>query len=127
MVKAYQSFWKNYVNFKDRTSRAGYWYVVLVNAIIGIIIYALSFIAVMMESSGLAMVASVLSIVYALATIIPTIALSVRRLHDIGKSGIWYLIIFVPCVGSIVFLVFMCMPSVQGENQYGPQGIDLMD
>ncbi|MFR4439107.1 MAG: DUF805 domain-containing protein [Hungatella sp.] len=43
-----------------------------------------------------------------------------------GKSGFWYFIMFVPCIGSIVFLIFMCMPSVPGANEYGAQGIDLM-
>lgn len=127
MIKAYRSFWKNYVNFQGRTSRGGYWYTVLCNVIVSLIIYALAFVAGIMRSGGLAMVASILSIGYMVAVAIPTIAISVRRLHDIGKSGFWYFIMFVPCIGSIVFLIFMCMPSVPGANEYGAQGVDLME
>ena len=55
-----------------------------------------------------------------LALLVPNVTVAVRRLHDIGKSGWWYLIQMVPMIGGIVFLVFMLMPSQPGSNQYGP-------
>jgi len=56
---------------------------------------------------------------YVLGTLIPIVALSVRRLHDIGKSGWWYFIQFVPLIGSIWFLILMVTDSQPGSNQYG--------
>lgn len=58
--------------------------------------------------------------VCALGLLAPGITVSIRRLHDIGKSGWWFLISLVPLVGGIVLLVFMCLDSQPGENIYGP-------
>ncbi|CAH0435727.1 Putative membrane protein [Clostridium neonatale] len=60
-----------------------------------------------------------INLLYSLAFLLPTIAVVVRRLHDIGKSGWWYLISFIPLVGVIWFLVLMCMDGTHGENKYG--------
>lgn len=126
MIKAYVSFWKNYVNFSGRTSRAGYWFAMLCNAIIAIILYGIMIAGAASESGGMIVAGYALLALYGLATLIPNIAIAVRRLHDIGKGGVWYLIQFVPCVGGIVFLVFMCLPAVAGANQYGEYGVDLV-
>jgi uncharacterized membrane protein YhaH (DUF805 family) len=56
----------------------------------------------------------------ALATLLPTLAVVIRRLHDTNKSGWWWLITFVPFVGGLVLLMFECLPGDQGPNQYGP-------
>ena len=61
-----------------------------------------------------------LDLIYTLAVLIPTIAVTVRRLHDTDRSGWWFLIIFLPLIGAIAFLVFMCLDGTQGDNQYGP-------
>lgn len=61
-----------------------------------------------------------LSVIYCLAVLVPSLAVIVRRLHDIGKSGGWFFISFVPFVGGIILLVFECMDSQPGENAYGP-------
>ncbi len=57
--------------------------------------------------------------IFALALIIPSLAVTVRRLHDTNRSGWWYLITFVP-LGGIVLLVFMCLDSEPGSNKWGP-------
>ena len=62
----------------------------------------------------------VLPLFYALAVLIPHLAVSVRRLHDIGKSGLWLFILLVPIAGAIVILVFDCLDSQPGSNEYGP-------
>ena len=62
----------------------------------------------------------IVGIIYCLAVLIPSIAVSVRRLHDTGRNGKWLLLAFVPLIGMIVLLVFMVQDSQQGENQYGP-------
>lgn len=61
-----------------------------------------------------------LYILYALGLFIPAIAVMVRRLHDVGKSGWWWLINLIPLVGAIWFLVLMCTDSNSGDNKYGP-------
>jgi len=58
--------------------------------------------------------------IYALAALVPSLAVDVRRLHDIGKSGWWLLIAFVPIVGGIILLVWCATDSQPGDNQYGP-------
>ncbi len=83
----------------------------LFNAIIA---FALGFIEGLLGGPG------ILGMIYALAVLIPGIAVSVRRLHDIGKSGWWILISLVPIVGVIILLVFTVLDSTPGENQYGP-------
>ncbi|MNZ89121.1 Inner membrane protein YhaI [compost metagenome] len=64
--------------------------------------------------------ATILAGLYSLAILLPSLALVVRRLHDTGRSGWWVLIGFIPLIGFIVLLVFMCTDSDPDTNQYGP-------
>ena len=107
---------KKYAVFSGRARRKEYWIFVLINGIIG---FVLGFI------EGLVGIApgidySVLAGLYSLAVLIPSLAVSVRRLHDTGRSGWWLLIGFVPLIGAIVLLVYMLSDSQAGTNQYGP-------
>ena len=103
-LDAVKLFFKNYTNFRTRSRRSEYWWVWLfctaVSALLG---------ALLPEIASL----------WTLAVLIPNIALAVRRLHDIGKSGWWYLINLIPVVGQIIFLVLACKDSVE-DNQWGP-------
>ena len=99
-MQAYLSMWKNYVNFKGRTTVKGYWLAVLFNFLVSLILSILV---------SFADVLSILALLYSLAGIIPGLALSIRRLHDINKSGWWVLINLVPLVGAIVLIVFFCL------------------
>jgi len=69
---------------------------------------------------GLLDLPPVLSGLYTLAILLPSLAVCVRRLHDIGRSGWWLFITLVPLVGGIILLVFNCTDSDEGENKYGP-------
>lgn len=60
-----------------------------------------------------------LSGLYALAMIVPSIAVTVRRLHDTDRSGWWYLLVFVPLIGGLVILVFMFLDGTPGSNRFG--------
>lgn len=62
----------------------------------------------------------ILSYIYSLAMLIPGIAVGFRRMHDIGKSGLWLLINFVPLIGSIWFIILAIKPSQPGANEFGP-------
>ncbi|UJF34929.1 DUF805 domain-containing protein [Paenibacillus hexagrammi] len=102
---------KNYVGFQGRARRKEYWMFVLFNLIASIILTILDSIL------GLK---SVFSGLYSLAVLLPSLAVSVRRLHDIGKTGWWILIGLIPVIGAIILIVFDCMDSEPGDNQYGP-------
>ncbi len=118
---AVKLFFKNFTNFSGRSTRSEYWYVVLFNWIVSM---AISFItAGIMVSIGDEIGTNVFSLIYSVIIAIPGLALAIRRLHDIGKSGWWYLIIFT-CVGVFVLLYWFCQPSAPA-NQYGPSANDL--
>ena len=69
---------------------------------------------------SLALVPSIAFLIFILISLLPSIAVSVRRLHDSDKSGWWFLISLVPYIGGIIFLIFMVLPSTPGPNRYGP-------
>ncbi|MFM8267117.1 MAG: DUF805 domain-containing protein [Ilumatobacteraceae bacterium] len=111
------NYWKkvvleNYANFSGRARRAEYWWFTLANYII---LFAFVFI-VGRASWALALVTVWL---YGLAVVIPSLAVAVRRMHDLGKSG-WFLLVgIVPFIGPIVLLVWSFTDSQRGSNQYG--------
>ena len=102
---------KNYVNFEGRATRPEYWWFTLAYAIVNIIL------------SLIPRVGTILSGILGLAVLIPSIGVGVRRLHDINKSGWWYLLILIPLVGAIILIVWFVKPSDNGENQYGERPI----
>ena len=85
IIESYKKFWTQYFDFNGRTRRSDYWQVVLVNVIIGVILAAFS------NIPFIGLLFQVLSVIYSLAALIPGIAICVRRLHDIGRSGLYYL------------------------------------
>jgi len=110
---------KQYADFSGRARRKEYWMFTLFNAII---IFALMLVWMAgnaAESSVLLNVGMILYFGYILAVIIPSLAVCVRRLHDIGKSGWYYLIVLIPLVGAIILLVWFCGDSQSGENKWG--------
>lgn len=117
MVEAYKRFLRNYTNFSGRSTRSDYWYVVLANLLIGFVI---GFIGGLL---GIAEITSTIIAIYSLAVLIPGIAVFIRRMHDINKSGWWWFISLVPLVGAIILLVFMCTDSVNENNKYGERAI----
>ena len=105
-----------YAEFNGRARRSEYWYwtlAVIVALVVCIIISAIS------HALGL-----VLYLLVILGTLVPGIAVAVRRMHDTGRSGFWLFIGLVPLVGGIILLVFACQDSEPGQNQYGasPKG-----
>lgn len=107
---------KKYAVFSGRARRKEYWMYSLFNIIILIALGVVEGIAGSNPESG----GGVLTLLYFLAVIFPSLAVTVRRLHDTGKSGWWALIGLVPMIGAIVFLVFMVQDGHAGDNQYGP-------
>ena len=109
-MKWYLKVWKQYADFKGRARRKEFWMFVLFNMIV---VSAISIFDYILFGSY------VVYYIYALAAFIPSLAVGVRRLHDIGKSGWWMLISLIPLVGQIWFIVLMCQDSQQENNQYG--------
>ncbi len=135
LISAYTEMFKNYAKFEGRSRRSEYWYAVLANWIIVMVVYMILFIPIMSDiatngeptgvSLTLSIVVGLVLMVYAFASLVPSLALGVRRLHDIGKSG-WYMLMgLIPYVGSIILIVFMATDSQKGPNQYGsnPKGM----
>lgn len=108
IIESYVDVWVNWKNFSGRTRRSAYWYAVLANMIIAFI---LGFVGGMLNLD-------IIGELYSLVFLIPSIALCVRRLHDTGHSGWWYLIVLTG-IGAILLLVWFLQDS-QPDNQYGP-------
>jgi len=122
-VDAVKLFFKRYVDFEGRSSRAEYWWVTLFIVLVYIAFMILVGVLGAAGSNGAAgVIAGLLGLMFLaffLGIIIPSIAVAVRRLHDTDKSGWWYLICLIP-FGSIVLLVFFCLDGTPGTNRFGP-------
>jgi len=102
----YINMWKNYVNFSDRTNMRGYWMAIALNFLIGIV---LSIIAKVLRTT-------LLSDLYSLAILIPSLAIIVRRLRDGGKEWPWIFVALIPLVGWVWLIILMCRSSVEDNG-----------
>jgi len=102
-INWYTKVVKEYANFKGRARRAEYWYFVLVNVLISLILGAV----------GYAMNTEIIGNIYSLALFLPSIGVAIRRMHDIGKSG-WFILI------PIYNIVLLATEGDKGPNEYGP-------
>lgn len=100
---------KKYFVFKGRATRSEYWYYTLFNTI-AIILFTI--LDNLLNADG------ILSLIYLLAVLIPGIAVLIRRLHDIGRTGWWWLLSFLPIIGGVVLLIFTLLDSTE-DNKYG--------
>ena len=108
---------KQYAVFKGRARRKEYWFFALFNLIVSIVLTVVDY---MTGSLDPELGVGLLSGIYSLAILIPSLAVTVRRLHDTDRTGWWVLIAFIPFIGAIVLLVFMLLDSKPGDNRYGP-------
>lgn len=109
-VEAVASVFGKYATFSGRARRSEYWWFFLFDVIVSVVMFAVDT-AIKTPIPGL---------IVSLALLLPALAVTVRRLHDTGRSGWFILIGIIPIVGSIVLIVFACQDSQPGENQYGP-------
>jgi uncharacterized membrane protein YhaH (DUF805 family) len=114
---------KQYADFHGRARRTEFWMFVLVNVVISIILGIIDTAtgtANAFASGGMASYSpGILGSIYGLAVLIPSIAVTVRRLHDTDRSGWWFFIQLIPVVGGIVILVFACLEGTRGPNRFG--------
>jgi len=111
---------RKYAEFAGRARRKEYWTFVLINLAI---IFALRRLDILVGTWDSESRVGLVSGLFHLATLIPTIAVSIRRLHDTNRSGWWYLLVFVLIVGWIPLLIFLTENSHSDENKYGPSPI----
>ena len=110
-----------YSDFSSRARRQEYWMFALFNIVFAIIALMLDiFLGTTFEIQGLSIGTGFVSIVYSLFVLIPNLALSVRRLHDVGKSGWFLLIAFIPFIGGVWLLILFLTDSQAETNQWGP-------
>jgi len=107
---------KKYAVFSGRAHRREYWFFTLFNMIFSCVAFSIDYLAGLAGEMGYGPFGTL----YGLAVLLPGIAVSVRRLHDTGRTGWWLLLSFVPFVGALVLLFFMVGDSQAGSNGYGP-------
>jgi len=115
---------ENYANFKGRATRNEFWYYSLIN----ILLYILCIFSIVLlgevtdyeTSEAISGIIAIIFTLYYLCVLIPSLAVTVRRLHDAGKSGWNFLVYFIPFVGPILLLVFLATDSDIFTNKWGP-------
>jgi len=108
---------QNYFVFSGRARRKEYWYFMLFNLIITVLLMALDMLTTMFSQTyGVGLTSGL----YSLAVFIPSLSVLIRRLHDTNHSAWWLLIWLIPIVGFLVLLVFTIFDSDEGSNRYGP-------
>jgi uncharacterized membrane protein YhaH (DUF805 family) len=107
--EAIQSGFRHYVTFSGRAPRSEFWYWQLFAVIVSIVANVID------TAIGLPLV----SVIVSLGLLLPGIAVGVRRLHDIDRTGWWLLLVFT-IIGTILLIVWACFEGTAGSNSYGP-------
>lgn len=124
---------RRYAEFSGRSRRREYWMFTLFYWVVFILLFGLLFAGLpwsemvdpartdneISPPNALTYIGGALLLIFWLATFVPQIAVTVRRFHDQNMSGWMYLLTFVPFVGGIIILVFMCLPGTRGPNSFG--------
>jgi uncharacterized membrane protein YhaH (DUF805 family) len=118
---AVKAFWSNYSNFKGRARRSEYWFIQLFLVLTNLAVAAIDL--ALMDGDVDRFIANggggIVGLIWILATIVPALAVLIRRLHDTSRSGWWALIGLLPFAGAIVLLVFTVEDSTKDANTYG--------
>jgi uncharacterized membrane protein YhaH (DUF805 family) len=114
--EAIQSGFSNYFNFSSRAQRSAFWYWILFTVVGAQIASVVDWATFGMELGKI----SPISGIFNLLTCIPCVSVGVRRLHDIGRSGWWLLLVFLVLIGWIVLVYWWCQQGEAGTNRYGP-------
>ena len=108
-MEAVKSNFRRYVDFQGRSPRSEYWWFYLAFMLYYVLVAILAAVVPILAVLGLGL----------LAFIIPMLAVSIRRLHDLDKSGWWLLLGFVPIAG-LILLYWYCLKGTEGDNRFGP-------
>lgn len=107
--EAIQAGFQNYVNFSGRALRSEYWFWFLFAVLAQVVLTIVDLV------SGIGL----LALLFSLACLLPGLAVSVRRLHDLDKSGWFLFIAAIPIVGAIILIVWFCQEGTRGANRFG--------
>lgn len=113
---------KNFFKCSGRARRSEYWYFMLFI----LIIFTILFFLIMLTKDILILILLRFSyfdkfgVLFCFLVGVPSVTVTIRRLHDIGKSGLYFFLIFIPVIGNIILLVFLLTDSQPEENIYGP-------
>jgi uncharacterized membrane protein YhaH (DUF805 family) len=110
---------RNYVGFSGRAARSEYWYWVLFILLLQIVAWLIDMTLFGFNTTGV----NPIGVIVSLATFLPTLAVSARRLHDIDRSGWWALLIFT-VIGYLVLLYWACLRGTVGANRFGPDPLE---
>jgi uncharacterized membrane protein YhaH (DUF805 family) len=108
--QAISSGFSNYVNFSDRACRSEYWFWILFIIVAEIVTSIIDF------AIGLGVVTAL----FGLATVLANIAVAIRRLHDLDRTGWWIFLGLIPLIGAIILLIWFCTRGTDGPNRFGP-------
>lgn len=106
------AFWEGYLNFQGRSRRREFWYAAICNWLIALAISLLGAITIRQ-------LASVMEFMFTAMVVLPNLAVAIRRMHDIGKSGLILLVSFIPIIGPIWLLILLSRDSDKDANIYG--------
>ncbi|MHB1500704.1 MAG: DUF805 domain-containing protein [Candidatus Dormibacteria bacterium] len=112
--EAYQRMWQNYVAFSGRATRTEYWKPFLINFVVGLLLVILAHVLAVL------LMVYYLYYLYVLAVLLPGLGLTFRRLHDAGHSGGWWLIAFIPILGSLYLIYLLAQPTSPATDRFGP-------
>ena len=114
MKQSVEVCFKKYVTFSGRASRSEYWWFLLFY----IAVYLLFSYLIPVLINGPLISLVIVSLV-PIALFLPTLSVSIRRLHDLDRSGHWYWLVFIPVIGSIIIFIWFCLKGTEGENRFG--------
>ncbi len=115
MIDSYRRVFTNYANFSGRSGRAEYWWFALTIYVLSAVFYGITLVLIPM----LGYFALTPLILLAIATTIPYLAVTVRRLHDTNRSAWWLLLWLIPYIGAIILLVLMAFKTHPHSNKWG--------
>jgi len=110
---------RHYVGFSGRAARSEYWYWVLFVVLLSIVAWLIDMTVFGFNTTGV----NPISVIVALATLLPGLAVSVRRLHDIDRTG-WWVLLALTVIGGVVLLAWACMRGTVGANSFGPDPLE---
>jgi uncharacterized membrane protein YhaH (DUF805 family) len=116
-TEAISAGFRNYVNFSGRASRPEFWYWVLFAIIVSVVAKVIDL--VLFPSADVSPINSLVG----LALFLPGLGVSVRRLHDIDRTGWWILLVLIPLIGAIILIIWYCQKGTPGPNRFGSEAM----
>ncbi len=114
-----------YSDFEGRAPRSEYWYWGLfISLAVGAGFLAMAIADVVLGGNTAAVIFAIIAVVAGLGLFLPSLAVTVRRLHDTNSSGWWYLLTAIPYVGGLIMFVWFCIKGTTGSNRFGPDPLE---